>query len=401
MTEHGPNTLVITKLKGHILSALSDQKKILEMRIDPPADDSPRLNEIYIGKVSAVKEALHAAFIDVRPGVTCYFDLKELDRAIFTAKLSKKPIAVGDELLVQISREALKTKLPAVTANISFFSKNAILTTGRNTVGISSKLSAEKRKELQELVRPYICEDYGFVIRTNAGQMEEKALILEIERLINEYNSLMPYVKTRKCYSLIRHADYEYEVFLRDCGNDSLKEIVTDDTELYEAVHNYLKQHMPACVDRLRLYRDPLLPLSKCYALEQVLKDSIKEQVWLRSGAYLVIQPTEAMTVIDVNSGKADTQKKKEQFLKINLEAAEEIARQIRLRNISGIIVVDFINQESEEERAQITDMLKARFKNDPVPTSYIDTTGLQLVEITRKKVRKPLRDYIYILKEN
>lgn len=392
--------IVIASCKGHLLSALWEHR-IQELRVDTPDETTPGLQEIYVGKVSAVKEALHAAFVDVRPGVTCYLDLKELDQAIFTSKISKQPIGVGDELLVQIEREALKTKLPSVSTNLCFYSKNVILTTGRTNIGISAKLDKETKERLLKLTEPYISEDYGFVLRTNAGQTEEKQIILEIERLIAQYRSIIPYASTRTCYSLVVKGDREYHSLLRDTGSALISEIVTDSKEVFEDLKEYLALNMPDCMDKLRFYDDPLLPLYKLYSMEQTILSTAREQIWLRSGAYLVIQPTEALTVVDVNSGKADTRKNKEQFLKINLEAAEEIAYQMRLRNLSGIILVDFINMETEEERNRITDCLRQKFRTDTVKTSYIDTTGLQLVEITRKKVRKPLRDYIYIFKEN
>ena len=142
------------------------------------------------------------------------------------------------------------------------------------------------------------------------------------------------------------------------------------------------------------LYEDKLLPLIKLYRLEQVLKEATQERVWLKSGAYLVIQPTEALTVIDVNTGKYEGRKNQQDtFLKINLEAAGEIAYQLRLRNLSGIIIVDFINMASGEYKETLLEELEKDLCNDPLKATLIGMTPLNLVEITRKKIRKPLRE--------
>ena len=166
--------------------------------------------------------------------------------------------------------------------------------------------------------------------------------------------------------------------------------------ELYKEVQSYLLEMQPEDIEKLRLYEDKLLPLHKLYSLENHLKNALHERVWLKSGAYLVIQPTEALTVIDVNTGKCISKKKDEQgYLRINLEAAKEVAKQIRLRNLSGIILVDFINLKEESSMEELLGFLQKELKKDPIVTTFVDVTKLQLVEITRKKIRKPLHETI------
>ena len=149
-------------------------------------------------------------------------------------------------------------------------------------------------------------------------------------------------------------------------------------------------------LDKLRHYEDRLLPLHKVYSIEKHIEQALKEYVWLKSGAYLVIQPTEALTVIDVNTGKNISKKKDDEtYLKINMEAAKEAARQIRLRNLSGIILVDFINMDKAEYTERLLVDFEKMLKKDPVVTTLVDMTKLQLVEVTRKKVRKPLHEVL------
>ena len=171
-------------------------------------------------------------------------------------------------------------------------------------------------------------------------------------------------------------------------------EILTDDRELFEQMTEYFQENQPEDTAKLRFYEDRLLPMEKLYSLDCHLKEALGERVWLKSGGYLVIQPTEALTVIDVNTGKFDGNKNQQDtFLKINLEAAREIAREIRLRNLSGIIVVDFINMDAAENRKLLMEEFASWLKRDPIKTTLVDMTALELVEVTRKKLRKPLLD--------
>ena len=166
---------------------------------------------------------------------------------------------------------------------------------------------------------------------------------------------------------------------------------------MYEEMKEYLANYQKEDLEKLSFYSDNLLSLSKLYGVETKLENALREKVWLKSGGSLIIQPTEALTVIDVNTGKAVNGKKKvqETFLKVNLEAAEEIAKQIRLRNLSGIIIVDFISMDDKAAQKKVMQLLAELFKKDPIKTTLIDMTALNLVEITRKKVRKPLHEQI------
>ena len=164
---------------------------------------------------------------------------------------------------------------------------------------------------------------------------------------------------------------------------------MTDEADIYAALQ-------PQYADKLRLYQNDAICLSALYSVNAQLEKALQERVWLKSGAYLVIQPTEAMIVIDVNSGKKTTGKNaQENYAKINIEAAKEIARQLRLRNLSGICIIDFINMESEEQRSRLMNEFKSFLREDPVPTQQIDITRLGLVEVTRKKGRRSLAEQI------
>ena len=201
----------------------------------------------------------------------------------------------------------------------------------------------------------------------------------------------------RTAFSLLYKADSFYLQQLRNSYTGELDKIITDVKSVYTEMEEYLSVYQPEDKGRLTFYEDKNLSLASLYNITRDLERALQPQVWMKSGAYLVIEPTEACTVIDVNTGKCDSKRKDRQktFLKINLEAAKEVANQIKLRNLSGIILVDFIDLEQEEDRATLMHELHELLKKDAIPTNLVDMTKLQLVEITRKKQKKPLHEQI------
>lgn len=439
------NRYIITKesLRGqkYVISALYDEKRnMIEVRPEPEGA-ATLLGNIYIGRVENIVKNLNAAFVKISPEQNCYLSLEDLKHPIFTKKVSaKKALVAGDELLVQVSREALKTKEPAVTTNLNLTGTYAVLTTGNRKLSVSSKLSKEQRHHYLELLAklevgtkeegetetvppqedPAVKQalpgmhgkrDCGIIIRTNAAEAADEVVLDEICGLAARYRQLTETAVHKTCYSLLYREPASYLKHITDLRQDTLEEIVTDDREIFEEIcEKYeipkealmtsgsvsvpvnlieLKEHLKICY-----YEDQALSLSALYSVKAGLENALKERVWLKSGAYLIIQPTEALTVIDVNTGKNVAKKDiQENFLRVNKEAAGEIARQLRLRNISGIVVVDFMNLTSKEAGEELLSVFRAALKQDPVPTQLIDMTKLGLVEVTRKKVRKSLRE--------
>lgn len=417
------NRYVITheQIKGqeYIISALYDEKKkMIEVTPEPIAQSSI-LGNIYIGRVENIVENLNAAFIKISPEQKCYLSLEDLKHPFFTKKQSKqKKIVAGDELLVQVTREALKTKEPAVTSNLSFTGKYAVLTTGNQKLGVSSKLSKDKRTAFQQLLKKLTAgekRDYGLIIRTNALDATEEMISAELEELVRRYHRLIQEAMHRTCFCCLYKEPGAYLKHLMDIRQDSLEEIVTDDILIYKEICGQYhisedmlttKGSVPRFVNQirssdnilLRYYEDDLLSLSSLYSVNSNLDNALKERVWLKSGAYLIIEHTEALTVIDVNTGKNVAKKGvQENFLKVNLEAGEEIARQLRLRNISGMILVDFMNLTSKDAEDELLRVFRSALRKDPIPTQLIDMTKLGLVEVTRKKVKKSLKESLPI----
>lgn len=387
--------LVITKLNNKILTSLLEDERVAELHcVKEEQEETAALGNIYVGKVKNIVGNIGAAFVEIERGIECYYALEQNESPIFTHKIGKKPLCVGDELLVQVSKEAVKTKVPTVTSKISLTGKYGVLTSGDTRIGASTKLCKEERERLTRIADKYASDKYGFIMRTNAKDIVEDVLNAELEHLVEEYEKLVETAKTRVCFSCIKAAPKQYLTELKNIYQDGLTDIIVEDRELYEEMKQYLEANQPEDLEKLRLYSDKLLPLHKLYNVEKHVEQAIKERVWLKSGAYLVIQPTEALTVIDVNTGKCIAKKKDDRtYLNVNREAAEEAARQIRLRNLTGIILVDFINLDNKEFTKELLDYFAKELKKDPVATTLVDITKLQLVEVTRKKIKKPFHE--------
>ena len=233
---------------------------------------------------------------------------------------------------------------------------------------------------------------HGFIVRTNAGEATKEELEKEAEKLGNQYENLLNIAPHRTCFSRLLGQEPVWIEMMRNTYTAKLQDIVTDVPEIYESLRSYLMENDRQSLDKLRFYEDEMLPLYKLYRLEREFAQADSRQVWLKSGGYLVIDPTEALTVIDVNTGKYNGKKVRNETLRaINFEAAAEAARQIRLRNLSGIILIDFINMDNRQDQKELLDFLSGRLFADPIKTRLIDMTKLELVEITRKKVHKTL----------
>lgn len=397
-----------------MVSALYDENRtMLEVSLSA-LDEESLLGNIYIGRVENVVKNLNAAFIRISPEQICYYSMDDYKNPLFTKKISeKKPLVEGEELVVQVSREALKTKEPAVTTNLNFTGKYAVLTTENQRIGISAKLSKTDRERLKSLAESIEHPDFGLILRTNAKDVTDEEILAEIQGLTEEWQNLKETAKHKTCYSCLKKEPPAYLKEIVNLPASNVDELITDDRTVFiKLCANYgiteddlwTKGSVSVPIDKvnvtesltLRYYHDSLLSLSSLYSVKSSVEKAISEKVWLNSGAYLIIQPTEAMTVIDVNTGKNVAKKNvQENFLKINKEAAIEIAHQLRLRNLSGIIIVDFMNLTSKEAEAELMSTFRAALKNDPVPTQLIDMTKLGLVEVTRKKVRKSLSEVL------
>ena len=392
------NKMIITRKGNQILSSYFEKDELVQINIEDEEKESI-LGNIYLGKVKNIVKNINAAFVEIENKQMCYLALSDALSPIFANPKNTDKINVGDTIVVQVSKEDVKTKAPVATTNLNFTGKYVVLTHGKPGIGISGKIKSEDtRRRIKQLLEAYDEDSYGWIVRTNAEGIldnEEELLLKEIKELKLLYDNVLRFGVQKSCFSRIYEAPAGFLCDIRNERAEYLDEIVTDDKEIFDKMQEYLSRYQGEDVKKLRFYEDASYPLEKLYGIEDKLSKALHKNVWLKSGGTLVIEPTEALTVIDVNTGKAikGNKKMQETFLKVNLEAAEEIAKQIRLRNLSGIIIVDFIGLDVEEDRKLLLKRLDSFLAKDPVKTVLVDITPLGLVEITRKKVRKPLHE--------
>lgn len=375
------------------LAAAFDEKRMTQIQVEAVSKSSI-LGNIYIGRVENIATNIQAAFVDIAKGVSCFLPLEEAKNAVFTKKNGKKDLCIGDELLVEVTREKQKNKPASVSANLNFSGKYLILTTGNHLLGISKKLHATERERLQALLKDQITDTFGIVVRTAAKDASDEEILKELEMLTKQCHACLQGAMHRTAFTRLREAPPFYLQFLKNRNLTEVQKITTD----IPSVHEVLLQHFQATkeAEKLHLYTDTQVSLFALYSLTHELERALHRQVWLPSGAYLVIDPTEALTVIDVNSGKNIKKKAREElFFSVNVEAAHEIARQLILRNISGICIIDFIDMKEKEHREELMHILRMDLKKDKVPATLVDITRLGLVELTRKKVQKSLKEQL------
>ena len=395
MTNKGK--ILIIKLDGRILSLLIRDNRILSIQVQKP--DPHAVGSIYLGKVQNIAENIGAAFVHLGQGYIAFLSLSEIKHAVVTNRVFDGKLRAEDEILVQITREPMKTKQAGVTANLSLSGNYVVVKADSHTgssIQVSSKLSRNQKnrfralKSLQEIGNR--CQ---IVVRTNAGTLEdERPLILEASALADRLEHILQIADKRTCYSCLHEASPDYIHFIQNSYAAEYDEIVTDLPDVYEALKEVLPQIAPHA--SLRFYEDGMLPLHKLYAVEVRLQELLDKKVWLRSGGYLVIEPTEALISIDVNSGKYERGRDQEETIfKINLEAAEMIALHLRARNLSGMILVDFINMKDKTQELKLMEHMRNLLHQDSVHADVVDMTGLGLMEITRKKIRPSLSEQL------
>lgn len=392
-------TPMVYRQKEVIVAALMEQNRICQLHI-AAQENKGILGNIYIGKVQSIVKNIHAAFIEIANGVNCYYSMDEKSEIFFTNQKKDKTMKIGDEVLVQVSREGIKTKLPCVTGNLNFTGRYLVLTSQRKELGFSGKLKKEEKKRIRAILEDHLPKQAGLIVRTNCRDADTADILRELEQLQQQYEDLLKKASTRVCFSLLEESMPDYMQVLQSTYTKNLEEIVTDDKTIFQQIQRYLQCYETKAVP-VRFYEDSLLPLAKLYCLESAISEGTQERVWLKSGGFLVIQQTEAFVCIDVNTGKFSEKKEiQDTFRKINLEAAREIAWQLRLRNLSGIILIDFINLEKEEDKKELLQNLQGYLKQDPVKGTVVDMTPLNIVEVTRKKVRKSLQEELNALEK-
>lgn len=393
---------------GLLCCCLLEEGRLSEVHIDQ--EGQTLLGNIYVGKVKNVLKNIDAAFVEIAGGQICFLPRSEAQHPILVNRRFDGRILAGDEILVQVQKDAVKTKDPVLTAKLSITGTYASVSLGEEKgIRYSHKLSSEEKALLRAAIADIrLPEDMTAVIRTqsgtlchpDSGQADLGPLKAELLSLFEQAQRLLQTGRTRTVFSLLTENIPGYVKRLKTLRSFPDK-IITDKLSVFQTLKSCCQENDPDKCDRLSFYRDQKLSLAALYGLSGKFSEVTSRTVWLKSGGYLVIEPTEALTVIDVNTGKYTGKRNTEEtFFMINEEAALEVARQLRLRNLSGIIVVDFINMAGKEASQKLLSLLKSACRSDPVPVQVVDMTPLGLVEITRKKISRPLSEQLREFKQ-
>ena len=366
-----------------------------------------KLHNIYLGKVDHIVKNIDAAFIRISDEEIGYLPLNRINSVCVINRPFGEGDSLrnGDEVLVQVEAEAIKTKKAKLTTSISLSGKYSVVTLGRNGIGSSVKLEDNIRKEVTELVKPVFLElskkyveklsgaSVGAIIRTNVKELQKDALldsvIFDIEEQIKRLVNVIESASTRTVYSCL------FSPVITDESNES-----GEDTKEFD---DLTRSHITKAKAFLRT-RDINSPRiivdTGIHGIPSKIEALCQNKVWLKSGAFLIIEQLESFNAIDVNTGKA-IKSKKDASIEVNFEAACEIMRQIRLRNLTGMILIDFINMKDKESYDRLIEYVSSLCRLDPVHTSFIDITGLGIMELTRNKNDKSLKELLKEINEN
>ncbi len=395
--------ILISALTKEIRIAILEDDKLVEFYVERKGSRGI-VGNIYKGKVIKIVPAVQAAFIDIGLPQKAFLYVKdavnyEFDEELFeleTPEVELPPIEdvvyPGEELIVQVSKEPLGTKGPRVTLNLTIPGHYLILLPNTDRIGISRKIEDEvERERLGEIARRIKPEGYGLIIRTAAQGAEESDLKEDLEYLLKVWKGLERKASTKPPPVLL-YQDLEIiPKILRDLLTEDVDEVIIDSPSEYSRARNFVEAFIPKLVSRIKHYSGDI-PIFEKFGVENAIEKALSRKVYLPEGGYIVIDETEALVSIDVNSGKFRKSKDLEDTaFRINVSAAKEIARQLRLRDIGGIIVIDFIDMKDEKHKEGLLNVLNEELSRDRARTKIVSMSDLGLVEMTRKRVKKSL----------
>ena len=410
--------LIVDANSVEVSIALMENHRLIELNQESSQGHSFAVGDVYLGKVKKILPSLNAAFVDIGDekeafvhylDLGLYFsafdefvkrsnpnsDLKGIYSHIKIGPVLEKEgrieqvLSPGQMIIVQIVKEPISTKGSRLTAEISLAGRNIVLLPFAEKVSVSQKISSkEEKRRLETLVRNILPKNYGAIIRTAAEGKNAAVLDAEIMTLVRKWEDSWKKLARSKNVQLLFTEYSKTTTILRDLLNDSFSNIYVNDENVYEEIRRYISLISPEQEKIVKHYRDPQ-PIFDHFEVTRQIKSSFGKVVPIRQGAYLVIEHTEALHVIDVNSGTRSKNKEQEQnTYDVNCYAAEEIARQLRLRDMGGIVIVDFIDMESNEHRNMLYKHMQELMQNDRAKHNVLPLTKFGLMQITRQRVR-------------
>ena len=406
--------IFINVTAGSTRIAITDNGSLSELFIELP-DHRRMVGGIYKGKIQNVIPGMQAAFVDIGYDINAFlpfsemgnqenlnnFSFSESDDEEDIPKTKNKrraksdpnsQLKIGNDILVQVIKEPFSGKGPRITTDISIPGSLMVLVPNTNYIGISRKITDKyEKRRLRRAVNEFKPTNFGLIVRTIAEGKDQSLLKADFDRVWERWQEMEQKMKGKKAPYLVYKDFATSDQVIRDLFSPEISKLSVDSKPLYKRIYNYLKEVNPKQIDSLFLHKKKTYIFNN-HGIEEQINKSLKKKVWLKSGAHLVIEHTEAMVVIDVNSGRYIGKKDHEQnSLKINIEAAIEVARQLQLRDIGGLIVIDFIDLQESKNRKKVFEEFKKALKTDRAKVSITEFSAFGLLEMTRQRIRNNL----------
>ncbi|MFH1016956.1 MAG: Rne/Rng family ribonuclease [Pseudomonadota bacterium] len=402
--------LIINVTKPEIRVALMENDRVAELYIERP-NSRGLVGNIYKGKVVRVLPGMQASFVDIgleRAAFLYVTDFFEEYRDAFSQKEVEEErrhkrgqpqrqkiqdlLKEGQEVLVQVAKDPIGTKGARLTSHISLPGRHLVYMPTVNHIGVSRKIESEKeRRRLRQFVGQCASGNGGFIVRTAAGGQSDEKLQADIQYLERLWQKTLGRHQGMKAPAMLHQDLGLVQRAVRDFFIDDVEMMVVDDRTAYRSIKQFIGQFLPKGNYNVEFYRGRI-PIFEYYKIDPQIEKALAKKVWLKSGGYLVVDQTEALTSIDVNTGRfVGSKNLEETILKTNLEAVKEIVAQLRLRNIGGLIILDFIDMDRKQNRAKVYRAFEDALADDKAKTNVLQISELGLVEMTRKRTRENL----------
>jgi ribonuclease G len=399
--------------------AILEDEQLVELLVDREEEER-HVGDIYKGLVTAVLPGMQSAFVDIGMEKSGFLHVSDLASSTYhdedddeedggnggrggrrrrggrrgrdSGPAIQDVLKRGQEIIVQVTKEAISTKGPRLTGQISLPGRFLVFMPGVDHVGVSRKIDdRSERNRLRQILRDVKPAEGGVIVRTAGEETSREEFEREVRGLTETWKRVRNKAQRSPAPSLLHQEEELTSGLIRDIFSEKVDRLVIDDRQLYQQVRKYLKSVSPELLDRVKLYNDRI-PLFDAMGIEPEIEGAMQREVRLSSGGSIVIEPTEALVSIDVNTGRYTGRKDPEAtILRTNLEAAREIARQLRLRDIGGIIVCDFIDMELAANRKKVLHELKSWLGRDRAKTKAFEVSDLGLIEMTRQRRRPSL----------
>ncbi len=390
--------------------AVMEDGRLMELIVEM-ADDRHIVGNIYLGKVNAVLPGMQAAFVDIgleRSAFLHVSDVREMlaneksfaraliegkpPRADETRRPIEKVLEKGQRILVQVTKEPIGTKGARVSTRISIAGRYVVSMPGDSVAGVSRKITdRQERSRLRKIVQQVRTEGFGIIARTAGIEKDEDSFRTDVERIVNKWKEIGTLTVKSKAPALLHQEHDLITMTVRDLVSPDVNSIVSDSRVVAKQIKKYLKTFDPDVAAKVKYYRGKT-PIFDQYGIEKEISGLVRREVLLKSGGSIVIDHTEALVAIDVNTKRYVGRRRQEDTIfKTNMEAAREVARQLRLRDLGGIIVIDFIDMDNLSHRDKVVNCLRGELGRDRSPTKTCQVSPMGLVEMTRKRVRPSL----------